>query len=169
MYPIPMMSDCVLFPERNVSNQSVDVILPNHMESNPIYDQADGIYEVIMHRKNITPLGVMTNGVAPNGQMPCSNHQLHKNGPGSFPPRSTMPASAIVCDMEGDEYVQMSSLTSKHVNKCGANSPRYTETPGTTCTTKGESITDLSLACEAPPPILEDGSSSEHHHSLPHN
>lgn len=120
---------------------SVQATLPKHMVTNPIYEQIDGLYDVTMHYSNIMPLTVMNDTLTPNGQIPSSNLQLHNNGPSSPPPISSLSVSAILGDIENDDYVKMSALTCKDIDKPHSTSPRYTDTLANTVS--GDCITDV--------------------------
>ena len=104
------------------------------MAANPIYEQTDGIYEVIMHHNNITPLERVSDGFACQNNEPYHNGKLCDIESHSPPPLSTKIVDED--DVERDEYIQMSALTSKYDDKPCSTSPRYTETPATT--TKGD-------------------------------
>ena len=100
------------------------------MAVNPIYEQTtDGIYEVIMHHNNITSLGTVSDGFACKNKEPYNNGKLCDIESHFPPPLSTKIVNED--DVERDEYVQMSALTSKYANKPCSTSPRYIETPGT--------------------------------------
>ena len=117
-----------LFSGRRVTCQLEDITLPKHMAANPIYEQTDGIYDLVMHHTNIAPLGTATSAQAHNDTERCKNGKVCNNKSRSLPP---LPNKTVDENVEGDEYVQMSALASKCADKPPSTSPRYTETPGT--------------------------------------
>ena len=106
--------------ERNtarVQTLSSDLTLPTNLEPNPLYEQTEGLYDVIMHCNNLPSIRVMTDKLAFRNPTPWSTRQLHNNGPFFLPPRSQNFASFLIVNKEGqeDEYTDMSVLASQYI------------------------------------------------------
>ena len=117
-----------LFAERRVTCQLKDVTLPKHTETNPIYEQIEGTDELMMHHNNIVSLGTVTDELPCNSKEPYNNGKVCNDKSCSPPP---IPKNPVGDDVERDEYIQMSALTSEYPNRPCSISPHYTETPGT--------------------------------------